>query len=496
MNTYDSPVAVLHESPPRFFRRLELRHVFLTLIGVGAVAIACIPTTIQQKQAAAAPIALHVTATEFKFQANTPNVAASQPVIITFENRGTIEHNLDLQATGTHLVAASGQTVSASVTFASSADLTYICTVPGHEQAGMASTLQVGERHAQVAADSSAPGAKPQSSHEAPLAPLPADTPRVPQGQIAPPVHRSDPALVKVNLAIQEVIGQLADSVGFRYWTFGGTVPGPMIRVRQGDTVELTLTNPPGTEMTHSINVHAAIGPGGGAVQIPPGEQNTFRFKADRPGVWVYHCMTPTVGNHVANGMFGMVVVEPPQGLPPVDREFYVMQSEAYLQGDPKAPGLHGFALDKLLREEPDYVVYNGSVGSLTDDRAMVASVGDRARFFFGVGGPNLDSAFHVVGLAWDQVHPEGAAETLTDVQTTLVPPGGATMTELTLSVPGLYMMEDHHITRLEKGAFAHLDVQGNDNPTEFEQNAHHDAGTPVPAAPASPFSITEEPTP
>ena len=467
--------------------------MFLALIGIGAVAIACVPSAAQQRQAAAPPTALRVTASEFKFQANTPNVATGQPVTITFENKGTIEHNLDLAATGTHLVAAPGQTVTTVVTFPAAADLTYVCTVPGHEQAGMSSKLQVGEPTAQAPATNSGTGATPRTP-EAALPPLPPGTPRVPEGQIAPPVQRSEPALVKVNLAIQEVVGQLAEGVGFRYWTFGGTVPGPMIRVRQGDTVELTLTNPPGTEMTHSINVHAAIGPGGGAVQIPPGQQNTFRFKAEHPGVWVYHCMTPTVGNHVANGMFGLVVVEPPQGLPPVDREFYVMQSEAYLQGDPKAPGLHSFAFDKLLREDPDYVVYNGSVGALTDERAMVASVGDRVRFFFGVGGPNLDSAFHIVGLAWDKVHPEGAEETLTDVQTTLVPPGGATETDLTMTVPGTYMMEDHHITRLEKGAFAHLDVQGNDNPVEFEQNAHHDAATPVPAAPQRPFSITEEP--
>ena len=186
--------------------------------------------------------------------------------------------------------------------------------------------------------------------------------------------------------------------------------------------------------------------------------------------------MTPTVGEHVSNGMFGLVVVEPPEGLPPVDREFYVMQSDLYVQGTANAPGLHDFAFDKLLHEQPDYVVYNGSVGSLTDDRAMVARVGDRVRFFFGVAGPNLDSAFHVVGLAWDRVHPEGAAETLTNVQTTLVPPGGATLTELTLAVPGTYMLEDHHISRLEKGAFAHLRVDGADNLPLFQQNYHHDA--------------------
>src|SRR5207237_5685691 len=146
-----------------------------------------------------------------------------------------------------------------------------------------------------------------------------------------------------------------------------------MIRVRQGDSVEVTLVNPPGIEVTHSINIHAAIGPGGGAVQVAPGQQNTFRFEADHPGVWVYHCMTPVVGQHVSNGMFGLVVVEPPEGLPPVDREYYVMQNELYLQGNRSDPGLHDLALDRLLAEQPDYVVYNGSEGSLTNAQAMTA---------------------------------------------------------------------------------------------------------------------------
>jgi nitrite reductase (NO-forming) len=185
--------------------------------------------------------------------------------------------------------------------------------------------------------------------------------------------------------------------------------------------------------------------------------------------VYVYHCMTPMVGQHVANGMYGMIVVEPPEGLPVVDREFYMMQGEFYLQGDRGQSGLRDLSLDKLFDENPDYVVFNGSVGSLLGDNALTARVGETIRFFFGVGGPNKDSAFHVVGESFDRVHPEGATETLTDVQTTLVPPGGATMAEMKLSVPGHYMIEDHHVARLEKGAMAHLEVAGDPNPDVFE---------------------------
>jgi nitrite reductase (NO-forming) len=212
-------------------------------------------------------------------------------------------------------------------------------------------------------------------------------------------------------------------------------------------------------------------GPGGGShvSQIAPGERSTFRFQALHPGVYVYHCMTPLIGNHVSNGMYGLVVVEPANGFAPVDREYYMMQGDFYLQGERGQQGLRDFSLDKLLDERPDYVVFNGSVGSLADDRSLVARVGDTIRIFFGVGGPNLESAFHVVGESFDKVYPEGASEPLTNIQTTLVPPGGATMVELKLEVPATYMIEDHHITRVAKGAAAFLRVEGDENPSVFE---------------------------
>jgi nitrite reductase (NO-forming) len=293
---------------------------------------------------------------------------------------------------------------------------------------------------------------------------------RLPQPPVAPPITRTKPALVVINLETREVTAQLADGVYYRFWTFNGTVPGPMIRVRQGDTVELTLHNALGTSLSHSINLHAVNGPGGGSVdtQVAPGDSSTIRFQALHPGVYVYHCMTPMVGQHVANGMYGMIVVEPPEGLPKVDREFYIMQGDFYLKGERGTKGLREFSLDKLFQEDPEYIVYNGSVGSLTGERALRAKVGETVRFFFGVGGPNKDSAFHVVGEGFDRLYPEGATEALTNVQTTLVPPGGATMAEFKLSVPGHYMVEDHHITRLEKGAMADFEVEGDPNPDVF----------------------------
>jgi nitrite reductase (NO-forming) len=300
----------------------------------------------------------------------------------------------------------------------------------------------------------------------------------LPRPQVAPPITRAAPELVKVELETREITATLADGVAYTFWTFNGTVPGPMLRVRQGDTVELTLKNAAGNALTHSIDLHAATGPGGGAkvMQVPPGGQASFRFKALNPGVYVYHCATPMVAHHIASGMYGLIVVEPQGGLPTVDHEYYVMEGDFYLQGPRGQQGLRDFDLNRLLDETPDYVLFNGGVGAVTKDGALTAKVGETVRIFFGAGGPNLSSSFHVIGEIFDRVYPEGASEPLTNVQTTLVPSGGATMVEMKVDVPGTYILVDHSLGRLEKGAAGHLVVEGADNPDVF-QSLQHGAG-------------------
>ncbi|MBI2911142.1 MAG: nitrite reductase, copper-containing, partial [Chloroflexi bacterium] len=263
---------------------------------------------------------------------------------------------------------------------------------------------------------------------------------------------------------------QLADGVTYTYWTYGGTVPGPMIRVLQGDTVDLKLTNASDSRFPHSIDLHAVTGPGGGAAatQLTAGKDGSFRFKALNPGVYVYHCATPMIPHHIAAGMYGLIVVEPPGGLPQVDREFYVMQGDLYLQGAGLEPGHRAFDVQKLRNETPDFVVFNGRVGALTGDGALKARVGETVRIFFGVGGPNLISSFHVIGEIFDRVYPEGASEPLSNVQTTLVPAGGATVVEFKLDYPGRYLLVDHSLSRLEKGAVGYLEVEGADNADIF----------------------------
>jgi nitrite reductase (NO-forming) len=199
-----------------------------------------------------------------------------------------------------------------------------------------------------------------------------------------------------------------------------------------------------------------------------PGEHTGFTFKAINPGVYVYHCATPVVATHIANGMYGLIVVEPAEGFAKVDHEFYVMQGDFYVQGNRGQAGHRPFAMDKMLDERPDFVVFNGSVGALTGDNALKARVGETVRIFFGVGGPNLTSSFHVIGEIFDGVYPEGSSERLTNVQTTLVPAGGATVVEFKVEVPGRYILVDHSLGRLEKGGAAFLEVEGPTNTEVF----------------------------
>ncbi|HEX9728713.1 MAG TPA: copper-containing nitrite reductase [Gemmatimonadales bacterium] len=281
---------------------------------------------------------------------------------------------------------------------------------------------------------------------------------------VSPPLTRNHPTRVVVNLDAHELEGRLADGVQYTFWTFGGAVPGKFIRVREGDVVEFHLRNRPDSRMPHNIDLHAVTGPGGGATSslVAPGQTATFVFKALNPGLFVYHCATAPVGMHVANGMYGLILVEPEGGLPPVDREYYVMQGEVYTTGAYGEPGLQSFSMEKALAEAPDYVVFGGSVGALTGDRALAARVGETVRLFVGNGGPNLISSFHVIGEIFDRVYIEAGTAVTHNIQTTLVPAGGAAIVEFAVQVPGNYLLVDHAIFRaFNKGALGMLAVTG-----------------------------------
>jgi nitrite reductase (NO-forming) len=292
--------------------------------------------------------------------------------------------------------------------------------------------------------------------------------------QVPPPVGRANAATVVVGLETIEQKGVLADNVEYTFWTFGRTVPGPMLRVREGDTVRIRLRNSSAALNMHSNDLHAVTGPGGGAAvtQIMPGETGAFEWKALNPGLYVYHCATPHVPIHVANGMYGLILVEPDKGLPAVDREYYVMQGEFYTKGRTVAPGLQPFDPEKARSEQPEYVVFNGRMGALLGDDALTAKTGETVRLFVGNGGPNLVSSFHVIGAVFDKVYPEaaiGSGPLSRNVQTTLVPAGGAAIVEFKATVPGRFLLVDHSLSRaMDKGALGSLLVSGDARPDVF----------------------------
>ncbi len=281
---------------------------------------------------------------------------------------------------------------------------------------------------------------------------------------VPPPISRGA-AHVVVKLETREVQARLADGVEYVFWTFGGKVPGPFIRVREDDEIEFHLSNHPESKMPHNIDLHAVTGPGGGAASsfTAPGHTSKFSFKALNPGLYIYHCATAPVGMHIANGMYGLILVEPAGGLPKVDREFYVIQSEFYTDGKFGKTGLQPFNMQKALDENPEYVVFNGSVGALAGDNALKANVGETVRIYVGNGGPNLISSFHVIGEIFDLVHQEGGTEAnQKNVQTTLVPAGGSAIVEFKIDVPGTFLLVDHSIFRtFNKGALGMIKVEG-----------------------------------
>jgi len=289
---------------------------------------------------------------------------------------------------------------------------------------------------------------------------------------VPPPITRKHSAKVVVNLEVKEVTKRLADGVDYTFWTFGGEVPGQFIRVREGDVVELHLNNHPTSKMPHNIDLHAVTGPGGGAASTftAPGHSSQFTFTALRPGLYIYHCATAPVPMHVANGMYGLIFVQPKEGWAEVDREYYVMQGDIYTQGRNGERGLQIFDNQKAIDENPTYVVFNGAVGSLVGDNALAAKVGETVRIYFGDGGPNLTSSLHVIGEIFDRVYVEGGTRAVQEnVQTTMVPAGGSSVIEFKVEVPGTYVLVDHSLNRaFNKGALGMLKVTGADTPVLY----------------------------
>lgn len=284
---------------------------------------------------------------------------------------------------------------------------------------------------------------------------------------IPAPITRNEPTTVSFTLTIKEVTAELADGTTFEFWTFDGTVPGPLLRVMEGDTVEVTLVNPTENRVSHNIDLHAVNGPGGGAAvtNVAPGETKTFSFKALNPGVYIYHCAFPPPMHHIAQGMYGGILVEPVGGLPPVDREFYVVQGEWYTTGAFGEKGHQSFSTEKALAEQPEYFSFNGHVNALTNLFSMTANVGETVRLYFGVGGPNIGSNFHIIGEIFDKVFTGDPETFILSEESWYVPPGSVSAFEFQLDEPGNYLLVDHALYRVSKGAAGILTVNGEYDP-------------------------------
>ncbi len=296
------------------------------------------------------------------------------------------------------------------------------------------------------------------------------------------PVGNRSASKLIINMEVVEKEMEMADGVSYVYWTFDGTVPGSFIRTRVGDEVEFHLKNHPDSKLPHNIDLHAVTGPGGGAESsfVAPGREAVFNFKTMNPGLYVYHCATAPVGMHVANGMYGLILVEPKGGLPPVDKEYYIMQGDFYTKGKNGERGLQPFDMQKAIDEKADYVVFNGKVGALTGDNAITAEVGETVRLYVGNGGPNLVSSFHVIGEIFDKVHIEGGSLINENVQTTIIPAGGAAIVEFKVDVPGNFILVDHSIFRaFNKGALGMLKVEGAENKRIYSGQVEEKAYNP-----------------
>jgi len=408
-------------------------------------------------------------------------------VKITLTSGEGAEHDISFPDFNAHSEHVSGQGNSTTLSFIADGggSFVYFCTLPGHREAGMEGKFEVTGEPKMAAAPPESNDAAVTPTEPSMVMPVSAqasasmdvtDIVRDPT-DIPPAIGVREPTTVRINLESVEVDGQLADGTTFTYWTFNGQVPGPFLRVKIGDTLEVHMKNNTSSTMTHSVDFHAVTGPGGGATmtQTPPGQETMFTAKALNPGLFVYHCATPMVADHIANGMYGLILVEPEGGLEVVDREFYVMQGEIYTTGAFGEQGHQMPDVEKLLNEDPEYFVFNGAVGALTDLKPLKADVGQNVRIFFGVGGPNFTSSFHVIGEIFDRVYDNASltATPLTDVQTVLVPTGGATMVEFRLEVPGRYILVDHSLSRLQRGLAGFLVAEGEENPEIY-------SGTPT----------------
>lgn len=396
---------------------------FTTVLSVGALLVAVNrPSSVAAAEDTATTAAasgsdeplgtIEVTATDFAFDPADVQVDAPGMYEVVLKNNGSVVHDLTIGST--KIAADPGQTSSAMVRL-QEGTVQMFCSIPGHKEAGMVGTLTVGtatsttmaEDHAappaqgpSVAKDDNAPAYVLRDPH----APQRGEGPGI---TLVPGGAPGGGDLIEVELVMEEKLMTVAEGYVQQVWTFGGELPGPVIRTRVGDTVRVHLVNPPDSQLSHSIDFHASqVAWNDEMTSIAPGEEKIYEFTTDYAGVWMYHCGTGPVLHHIANGMYGMVITDPAEGLPPVADEFFFVQSEWYLgeQGQPSS-----LAKADVGAPSPDFVMFNGVAFQYKDNPIQIPT-GEEVRVFVLNVGPSIDSAFHVVGTIFDQVRKEGVA--------------------------------------------------------------------------------------
>ncbi|GIF13684.1 multicopper oxidase domain-containing protein [Actinoplanes teichomyceticus] len=392
-----------------------------------------------------------VTAKDMRFHPDRITVPAGDRLIVELTNGDQRRHDLVLAGGAKTGTVAAGRTVTLDAGLISGTVAGW-CSLPGHRQAGMTLT---------VVATGATDTAATHAGH-APAAP--GDTPPVDTmadpgagfqaydaaAPVSPPgrTHRLD-------LHVREVEREVAPGVRQKMWTYNGTVPGPVLRGRVGDTFEITLHND-GT-VDHGVDFHAgALAPDRPMRPIEPGEQLTYRFTATRAGIWMYHCSTMPMLLHIGNGMYGAVIIDPPD-LAAVAHEYVLVQSELYLG----AQGAIG-DLSKMQREQPDAVVFNGYPAQYVH-RPLTARAGDRVRFWVLDAGPSRAGSFHVVGAQFDTVYTEGRYQLRPGdpggAQVLSLGPAAGGFVETVLPEAGHYPFVSHAMADADRGARGQVEV-------------------------------------
>ena len=393
---------------------------------------------------------IEIHAFDLGFDPSNLEVPEAGRYALTFVNDGGAPHDITFPD-GTKLVASGGESDTGEVEIPAEG-LAFICSIPGHKEGGMVGQLTV----AGAAAASPSQPAGEDHGGPGPETEIAAD-PNAPPPAVHDPVapELREGTVHELDLEMTERVMTVAEGYQQAVWTFGDTVPGPVLRVKVGDTIRVTLTNPADNQLAHSMDFHSSmVAWNDEMTSINPGETKVYEWQAVHAGVFMYHCGTTPTLHHIANGMYGMVIVEPTEGLDPVEHEFALVQSEWYLGEQGQVTDLTKAA---AAAADPEFVVFNG-VASQYVDAPIEVPTGERVRVYVLNAGPNVDSSFHVVGTIFDRVVKEGMELEVGNAgnwgaQAMDLSPAQGGFVEFTLAEDGLYPLVTHAFNYVGRGA-------------------------------------------